>query len=404
VKKDFRILIVDDEFAPRESMRMILRPLYVVNVASDGDEAFRLLEHEPYDLMITDLKMPGVSGIDLLSKARKSWPAMQCGVVTGYGTGVNALDAFRLGAVFFIAKPFNVADIITEVSRAEKRKRLYEWAATGEQLLRNIVGDKKFKTEVDTILNKILSNEKSDRTQHVKLERPANREIYPFVVGGLLHDSLNTIWALKENVNLFSLRHEDNSNHEVLGLIRRLAIHIDHLEAVLRLIQSMSREYYRPEPSEPLQQSGRVEKIIMGFASLHREISYEYKLDPLLDDTQLPLGIIAFITGELLENATRASLQQGSAKVTFEILFHMGERTISIECRDTGPGFSKEILEKIQKGEVHPPRESGKKGYGLYLMKQIVDRLQGSILASNFQPSGARIQVLLPLEKIPWSV
>jgi DNA-binding NtrC family response regulator len=116
------ILVVDDEAGPRESLRMILKPLYEVHTASGGQEALRLIQDKDIDVVTLDLNMPGLSGIDVLKEIRKLKPNTEVIVITGYGTLNNAQEAIRFGAGDFISKPFNVADIISIVSKSFERR------------------------------------------------------------------------------------------------------------------------------------------------------------------------------------------------------------------------------------------------------------------------------------------
>ena len=103
------ILVVDDEVGPRESLRMILKPTYEVYTASNGQEALQFIRREKIDLVTLDLKMPGISGIDVLKEINKLNADIEVVIITGYGTLTNAVEAIRYGAVDFISKPFNVA-------------------------------------------------------------------------------------------------------------------------------------------------------------------------------------------------------------------------------------------------------------------------------------------------------
>jgi len=116
------ILIVDDEVGPRESLRMILKPIYEVYTVGDGHEALRCIHDKNIDLVTLDLKMPGLSGIDVLREIKKFQPDIEVIVITGYGTLNNAQEAIRFGAGDFISKPFNVADIIAIVSKSFERR------------------------------------------------------------------------------------------------------------------------------------------------------------------------------------------------------------------------------------------------------------------------------------------
>ncbi len=116
------ILVVDDELGPRESLRMILKPMYEVHTAENGQEAIDFISHKKVDLVTLDLNMPGLSGIDVLKVIKKLQPGIDVMIVTGYGTLANAQEAFHFGAENLISKPFNVADIIALVSKALERR------------------------------------------------------------------------------------------------------------------------------------------------------------------------------------------------------------------------------------------------------------------------------------------
>jgi DNA-binding NtrC family response regulator len=116
------ILIVDDEVGPRESLRMILKPIYEIYTAANGDEALQVISKESIDLVTLDLRMPGLSGIDVLREIKKIKADVEVIVITGYGTLTNAQEAIRYGAGDFISKPFNVADIISIISKSFERR------------------------------------------------------------------------------------------------------------------------------------------------------------------------------------------------------------------------------------------------------------------------------------------
>jgi DNA-binding NtrC family response regulator len=116
------ILIVDDEVGPRESLRMILKPIYEVHSAENGQEAINFISQKKVDLVTLDLNMPVLPGIEVLKEIKKLQPDIEVMIVTGYGTLGNAQEAIRYGAGDFISKPFNVADIIAIVSKAFERR------------------------------------------------------------------------------------------------------------------------------------------------------------------------------------------------------------------------------------------------------------------------------------------
>jgi DNA-binding NtrC family response regulator len=116
------ILIVDDEIGPREALRMILKSAYTVHTASNGNEALECIRKEKIDVVTLDLKMPGLSGLDVLREIRKLKEGIQVIVITGMGMVPSAREVLNYGAWDFISKPFDVADIMAIVRNAYEHR------------------------------------------------------------------------------------------------------------------------------------------------------------------------------------------------------------------------------------------------------------------------------------------
>ena len=116
------ILIVDDEMGPRESLKMILNPYYTVHVADRGAQAIEMLKEIPVDLVTVDLKMPGLTGINVLEKVKEHDPDIEAIIITGYGSLDTAIEGLRLGAFDYISKPFDVNHILSLVRRGLERR------------------------------------------------------------------------------------------------------------------------------------------------------------------------------------------------------------------------------------------------------------------------------------------
>jgi DNA-binding NtrC family response regulator len=102
-----RILVVDDELTVCKSIRKVLiREDCEVDMVLSGEEALRKEAEQPYDVMIVDLMMPGLSGLDLLKMLKAGNPKARIIMVTGYPTMRNTLQAIQLGAMDFLPKPF----------------------------------------------------------------------------------------------------------------------------------------------------------------------------------------------------------------------------------------------------------------------------------------------------------
>ena len=116
------ILIVDDEFGPRESLRIILNPYFTIFSAADGKEALAILRKERIDVVTLDLKMPGLSGLDILREIRRFHPDVEVLIITAFGSPQNVKEANRYGARSFICKPFNPMELLNNINNLfEKR-------------------------------------------------------------------------------------------------------------------------------------------------------------------------------------------------------------------------------------------------------------------------------------------
>lgn len=122
-----RILIVDDEKNLRFTMTMCLEPLgYEIGTADDGEDALSQLEKQEFDLILLDIRLPGMDGLDVLRQVVKHHPNVRIIMVSAHGTVENAVEAMKLGAVDFIQKPFTPQEIRTIVQQVLEREQLEE--------------------------------------------------------------------------------------------------------------------------------------------------------------------------------------------------------------------------------------------------------------------------------------
>ena len=113
-----KILVVDDDDNLRIVMQETLESCgYDVGEAESGATALNVLKKKKFDLVITDLMMPGIKGIDLIERASGLYPEMGFLVISAYGTIETAVDAMRKGAFDFITKPFSIEHIESRVER-----------------------------------------------------------------------------------------------------------------------------------------------------------------------------------------------------------------------------------------------------------------------------------------------
>jgi excisionase family DNA binding protein len=114
-----RVLVVDDESSVRDLIgRALSLEQYDVDVVEDGMAALERLRSTPYSLLITDLKMPGMDGLDVIRAAREMRPALPVIIVTGHSTEASAIEAVNLGVTGYLTKPFSMERVIAVAERA----------------------------------------------------------------------------------------------------------------------------------------------------------------------------------------------------------------------------------------------------------------------------------------------
>jgi len=114
-----RVLVADDEEAIRELLvRTLALAEYHVRTVPDGQAAVDLLRAEPFDLLITDLRMPGLDGLALIREARRLYPHLPIVIITGFSTEASAIEAINLGVAGYLTKPFRMAKVLAVAAQA----------------------------------------------------------------------------------------------------------------------------------------------------------------------------------------------------------------------------------------------------------------------------------------------
>src|SRR6476619_5239227 len=120
-----RILLIDDDAAVLESMSRTLKSAgYTVQPAASGEEGLAAARRGSFDVILSDMRMPGMSGLDLLKKVREAHVDSVFIIMTGFGTVETAVEAMKLGAVDFVQKPFFRDELLMRVRAASDRRQL----------------------------------------------------------------------------------------------------------------------------------------------------------------------------------------------------------------------------------------------------------------------------------------
>ncbi len=120
--KNKKILLVDDEVIFTRNMSRLLESRgYLVTVVNSGDEAIKALDQDKYDVMVLDMKMPGMDGITTLKEVRKLQLFTETLILTGHGAIDTALEAINLGAYDYLTKPCEVDELVEKIEDAGEK-------------------------------------------------------------------------------------------------------------------------------------------------------------------------------------------------------------------------------------------------------------------------------------------
>lgn len=321
-----RILIVDDENGPRQSLRVLLKEEYEVALANDVDSALAHLEHEPVDIVITDIRMPRKTGIDLLREARRRGFDTEFIILTGYGELDTAMKAIEYGAFAYLEKPFDHETMQEKVQACmEKRRR------------------------------------DMNRRALECLAMEANRfETLGRLISGTMHDLGTPLSVLGTHLELLSADPTAESLAKRLGTMES---QVRHCTELVRSTMNFLR--HSPEELMPFDINSAVE-VCLDVAqpllnrqrvALHTELSSEISI--CVGDFVLVRQAIL----NLIYNACQAmENQEEPQEIHIQTRCENGE--ILLQIRDTGPGIP----------DKHRPRifqtlfsTKGKKGTGLGL-------------------------------------
>src|SRR5277367_3356902 len=143
----YRILIIDDEAGIRESLETLLSlEGYLIDTAPDGEAGLDAIGQRSYDLVLLDLALPGLNGIEVLAQIRERNPELPVIMITAYGTVTNVVDAIRAGAQNFVQKPWDNEKLLADIRAAIARHRAEEEVVQLKRTLKqrynfeNIVG------------------------------------------------------------------------------------------------------------------------------------------------------------------------------------------------------------------------------------------------------------------------
>jgi signal transduction histidine kinase len=352
------ILIVDDETVIRDLCTQALKG-YRVLQAADGEEALRVLAQESVDVILTDVMMPRMNGLDLLREVKEREPNQVVVVMTGYADKEIVLRALKADADDFINKPINLLQLKTTIDKALEKKALKE----------------------ELVHLKYMDRLKSDFLGLIshKLKTPTTAiSLFIQNLAGGIGDPADP--AFRQTLEL------------ILEESRYLGYLIQDLLTYSEVILQEGPPRLERVNLRELAQAV-VEELRHDF--VNKQLNLRLALDAL-PDLDLDRQRIAFALRALLENAIKFTPRGGTIALSGEAR----EDAVRLAVRDSGPGIPREELPKVFEKfyQIDPQRTGQVRGFGLGLFyaRQFAQSHGGNILIESEPGAGTTASLVLP--------
>ncbi len=379
-----RLLLVDDELPNLAVLQAFLETDYEVLTARSGAEALELLARETVDVIIADQRMPEMTGIELLERARATRPDVATIVLTGYSDTPALISAINRARVFrYLKKPWNADEVLDAVSRAS------EAVAQQRAILRLV----ELLSARSDELAEALAELREAQKNMLHLDRLATTGR---LAAGITHDLRNAMNGLLHLEREINARDADPELVESVTVgvagVRNLMNALDTMNQFVRQRRmSMAVEYF--DPAQVVKDAVTVMRLDLSFRV--RRVDVEAPtgdLPPLFGDRQKLVQVLV----NLLRNAVQATEPQQGIAIRVS---HSGP-DIVYRVEDEGPGFPEDLREHLFQAFVSSKGEQGM-GLGLYMSHLIVTSHNGRIACHDRPGGGTIFEIHLPTADLP---
>jgi len=358
----YKILLVDDDKLVIDSFERAFqehRNDFIIEKTTDSTQALKLIEKNPYDIIITDLVMPGVDGIQLLKEAKEIQPEAEIILITAYSSYSGAIDAMYFGACDYISKPINFSDLKVRITRAlNKRKAIIE---------KN---------------NKILEMERLFYT--------------------IAHDFKATILSIKSFSEILEKEYIAKLNNEECHfLISRINANVSIMESITEGLLEYSKIGKLEEEWGKIHTEALVREIADNYSPALKEHNITLKVETPLPDVYFYERGMRRIFSNLIDNSIKYA--QPDIPSHIKIGISPAEDVSSAKychfyIEDNGIGIEPNNLELIFEPFQRENSNAHKQGYGigLAIVKKILETAHCSIKVKSIKNEKTVFHFTLP--------
>lgn len=370
-----RILVIDDEQNIRATLEEFLNLSgFEVDSAENGAEGLDLLGRNEYDLVVSDVRMPGVDGIAVIEWMKETCPGVPVIIMSGHATVESTLRALRLGAYDYLLKPFTLDEMQRTIGNCLEKRRLerknVELEQTNERL-----------REIERIKDDLLST--------------------------LSHEFRTPLTAMKGFLMLMAHQGEDNLRPDQAHALDAIRANVRRLDMMIGNLLTLTESQdgaYQPVLA-PVALGEFLEEYLEGRDASSRSFRVETDPEAEAASVLLDCGRFPLVLDNLLDNAFKFERETGKADVRLRT--HVRNGRIEMEIHDDGIGVADsledKLFERFSQADMTSTREHQGAGLGLAVVREIVQAHQGDVRMVPPALGGVSVRVSLPLASGPGS-
>lgn len=373
------ILIVDDEQGTLRSLEMILRDSYRICTAESGREAVEFIRQLPVDMILTDIHMPDMTGIEVLKYSKDLDPTREVVMVTGYANLETAKAALRLGALDYLHKPFEASHILNVVKNGlAKRCKARE------------------------ALNRLKNLDQQNQHLETELLKSEEKAEMGELTCGVVHDMNNPLTVIQGYVHILlnKLNKNGKLSEEESKVYRQ---YLENVEKQIFQCRDIAHEFLNfarggEMEVRHLNLKLMIEELIGIYKrnSIARYVDIELIAEEGIPEIKLNIGLIRQVFVNMIVNAMHAMDSKGKLRIRIR----HEEGGVLVEFEDNGKGIPPENLDKIFQ-TFFTTKEGGKgSGLGLAISKKIVERHGGRISVKSDVGKGTTFAIFFPSQPL----
>jgi len=370
------ILLVDDEPDIREVLAIYLSELgYTVHTAESGEAALQTFHRTIPAIVLSDIKMPGMDGIELLRRIKAEAPATEVIMITGHGDMALAIDSLKLEATDFITKPINDDMLAVALSRAEER----------------IGMRRQLKSYTDNLEH--IAQEKTRRLLEVENLAAVGR-----AASELAHTIKNIAGALKGGIYVMQRGIEDDNRQYLMRGWGMVEGNVDKIKNLaMDLLDFGKAGNLNLRPDSPLRALDEALELLRNRAeekAIAIKVNTARGIAPMAMDSESIYRCLVNLIQNAIEAFEEESARANGREIAVEALPGPDDGVIYRVC-DNGPGMDNDTQQQIFKGFFSTKGTRGT-GIGLMMTKRIVERHGGRIDLASSRGNGTCFTLQLP--------